>query len=364
MTVGRRGASPGRPRPPRSTTRLPVTVVIPAYNAERFIGEALASVRTQTVQPAEVIVVDDGSTDRTPGIARDGGATVLTQRNMGVAAARNAAIRTTWRPWIAFLDADDIWEPQKLEAQWAAIQACPDAGAVFTDFTEFDANGPIGGRFLSRKAHYSSIRRAAIAPGAVRCDPESLCQQFLEGNFIAPSTMIVRRDLLLQVGLFDEALSHLEDRDCWLRLLAVSTMAVVERPLVWSRIHESNLTNDLLRANVAGILLTERILANPAKYPPATAERYREARYVWPLDAGRFAEEEGDLRQARQYYLQAWRFGGGLRPLALAALSCLPEPARRFARGIRGQLQHLNRPARVPCRALVQLAGDQAGRDP
>ncbi|MGH7375735.1 MAG: glycosyltransferase family 2 protein [Candidatus Rokuibacteriota bacterium] len=318
-----------------------MAVVIPAYNAERFIAEALASVRVQTAQPAEVIVVDDGSTDRTAAIARGAGATVLAQRNMGVAAARNTAIRATWRPWIAFLDADDIWEPQKLEAQWTALRACPDAGAVFTDFTEFDDHGPIGGHFLSRKAHYWSIRRAEIAPGVVRCDPESLCQQFLEGNFIAPSTMVVRRDLLLQVGLFDPALSHLEDRDCWLRLLAVSTMAVVERPLVWARIHESNLTNDHLRANVAGILLTERILANSAKYPPATAGRYRETRFVWHLNAGRFAEEEGNLRKARQYYLQAWRFGGGLRPLALAALCCLPDPVRSLARVIRSHLYHL-----------------------
>ncbi len=327
--------------PRRLTPRLPVAVVIPAYNAERFIWEALASVRTQTARPAEVIVVDDGSIDRTAAVARGAGATVLAQRNMGVAAARNTAIRSTWRPWIAFLDADDIWEPQKLEAQWAAIRACPDVGAVFTDFTEFDGDGPVGGRFLSRKAHYWSIRRAEVAPGVVRCDPESLCQQFLEGNFIAPSTMIIRRDLLLQVGLFDPALSHLEDRDCWLRLLAVSTMAVVERPLVWSRIHEANLTNDHLRANVAGILLTERILANSAKYPPATAERYREERFLWHLNAGRFAEEEGNLRQARRYFLEAWRFGGGLRPLALAALSCLPDPVRSLARDIRYQLRRL-----------------------
>ncbi len=317
---------------------LPVAVVIPAYNAQRFIEEALESVRAQTAEPAEVIVVDDGSTDRTAAIARASGATVLAQPNMGVAAARNTAIRSTVQPWVAFLDADDVWEPQKLEAQWAAIQACPDVGAVFTDFIEFNVEGSLGGTFFSRKAHYWAMKRVAVAPGVLDCDAESLRRQFLEGNFIAPSTMLVRRDLLLQIGLFDTTLSHLEDRDCWLRLLAVSTMAVVERPLMRSRIHESNLTHDKFRMNVAGILLTERILANPTKYPPGTAEQYRKERPLWHLDAGRFAEEDGNLQRARQYYLQAWRFGGGLLPFALAVLSYFPAPVRCVVRAVRHRL--------------------------
>ena len=338
---------------------LPVAVVIPGYNAEEFIGEALDSVSAQTARPAEVIVVDDGSTDRTAAIARSRGVTVLTQPNRGVAAARNLAIRATGQPWIAFLDADDVWEPGKLEAQWGAIRACPDVGAVFTDFTEFDANGPIGGTFLSGKAHYWSIERTELGPGVVRCEQDSLCRQFFEGNFIAPSTTIVRRALLLQVGLFDPTLTHFEDRDCWLRLLAISTMAVVERPLMWSRVHASNLTNDRLRAHIAGILLTERILADPTKYPPTTGERYRAARSIWHLNAGRFAEAEGSLHQARQYYWQAWRFGGGVRPLALAALACLPASMRRVARAIRfGSLS--SRRGTGPGRAVAATGPDPA----
>jgi glycosyltransferase involved in cell wall biosynthesis len=93
-----------------------VAVVIPAYNAGQFIGEALDSVSAQTARPSEVIVVDDGSTDRTAAVARSRGVTLLTQPNRGVAAARNLAIRATGQHWIAFLDADDVWEPGKLEA--------------------------------------------------------------------------------------------------------------------------------------------------------------------------------------------------------------------------------------------------------
>ena len=317
-----------------ASNRLPVAVVIPVYNSERFIEEAIASALAQTAPPAEIIVVDDGSSDRSAAIAGALGVAVHRQANGGPGAARNTAIRSTGQPWIAFLDADDVWEPAKLEAQWTAVRACPDVGAVFTDFVEFDAEGPLGGTFLSSKAHYRAMKRVAVAPEVLHCDAESLRRQFLQGNFIAPSTMLVRRDLLLQIGLFDTALSHMEDRDCWLRLLAVSTMAVVERSLARIRIHDSNLTHDKFRTAVAGILLTERILANPTKYPPGTAELYRKTRHLWHLGAGRFAEERGDLKQARRYCLQAWRFGGGPLPVALAVLCSLPEPVRHVIRAL------------------------------
>lgn len=316
---------------------LPVAVVIPAYNCDRFIEEAIASIRAQTHQPAEIIVVDDGSTDRSGALARARGAIVHHQENRGPGAARNTAIQATSQPWVAFLDADDVWEPSKLEAQWLALRACPDIGAVITDFVEFDAAGTQRRTFLTSKPHYRAIERSPVAPGILRCDAASFRQQFLKGNFIAPSTMLVRRDLLLQIGLFDPALSHMEDRDCWLRLLTVATVAVVERPLVRVRIHESNLTHDKFRTNVAGILLTERILASPTRYPPGTAEQYRNTQHVWHLGAGRFAEERGDLKTARRYYLQACRLGGGLLPFALAILSCLPLPLRRAVRAMTGR---------------------------
>jgi len=320
---------------------LPIAVVIPAHNAEHFLKDALESIWVQTVRPAEVILVNDGSVDGTAAIGLAHQVTVISQPQMGHAAARNTGIRATSQPWIAFLDADDVWEADKLEAQWAAVRTCSDVGIVCCDFSEFDANGLRGGSFLSRKAHYQRIQGTRIAQSVMCCDPESLRHEFWEGNFMTPSTVLVRRDLLLRVGLFDPSLPHLEDRDCWLRLLAVSArVAVVERPLMRSRIHKANLSRDQLEHNEAGIMLVERVLANPARYPSGAAERYRKERPVWHLNAGRFAEERGLIRQARRRYLQAWRFGGGLLPLALAGLSYFPAPIRRVARAIR----HLSPP--------------------
>jgi glycosyltransferase involved in cell wall biosynthesis len=317
---------------------VPVAVIIPAYNAERFLDEALESIWAQTMPPSEVIVVDDGSTDRTVEVARRHPVTLLTQRNIGPSEARNAAIRHTAQPWIALLDADDVWEPDKLAVQWQAVQVCPEAGAVFSDFIEFDAKGPVGPPYFSRKAHYWAVKRTEVTPGVMVCDRESLGQHTLEGNFFAPSTLLLSRSLLLQIGLFDPRVWGREDIDCILRLLTVSTMAVVERPLMWSRLHQTNLTQDHYRMALAGIALAQRVLENPAKYPPGAVERYRQEWPRWELNAGRFAEERGDVGRARQHYLESWRLGGGLTPLGSAILSRLPTKVRAAARALRHRL--------------------------
>lgn len=321
--------------PTSDRSLLPITAVIPAYNAARFIGEALRSVQAQTASPAEVIVVDDGSTDRTGEIARAHGVWVLRQENLGLSAARNTAIRAASQPWIAFLDADDLWEPKKLELQWAAVEACPSVGAVFTDFTEFNSSGLIGGPFLCRTTHfYSQVERMEVAPGIVCCNPVSLRRHFLKGNFIAPSTFMVRRELLLNVGLFDTTLTHLEDRELWLRILKVTTVAVVETSLMRSRIHDSNWSSDDLKMVLGMIAIADRIFANPEKYPSGAVEEYRAQLPTLYLNAGRVAEDRGDLPRARSYYHRSWRLGGGARPLTLATLSHFPLAVRTFARAV------------------------------
>lgn len=307
---------------------LPVSVVIPVFRAERFIAEALDSVAAQTAQPAEVIVVDDGSPDRSAAVARERGARVITRNREGVSTARNAGILASTQPWIAFLDADDVWEPRKLELQWQAVDRCPEVGAVFCDYTEFDASGPSDRTFLSGKGNFHATERREIAPGVTLCAEKSLQQEFYKGNFIVPSTMMVRRDLLVQVGLFDPELTHCEDRECWLRLLTVARMAVVEVSLMRSRIHDSNASSQHLKMLLGAAKVTDRILANPGCYPPGAAAAYAEGQAGRYLNAGRLVDDLGDRHLARQYYRQAWRLGGGLRALLLTALSFLPAMTR------------------------------------
>ncbi len=172
----------------------PVSVVIPAYNSEEFIGEAIRSALAQTLPVSEIIVVDDGSTDQTAEVAAKLGASVIRQEHGGISAARNAGIRAAKYDWIAFLDADDIWEPKKIEYQWAAIRRHPDAGLVSCN--------------LSQWLH-GSAAAASDVTGVADNDVPMVYIPQAQGAFLIDRmsynspTMLIRRELLLSVGLFD-----------------------------------------------------------------------------------------------------------------------------------------------------------------
>ena len=326
---------------------LPISVVIPTYNAAAFLAEALESVRAQTRAAAEVIVVDNGSTDASPQLAEAAGARVLRLERPGVSRARNVGIRTATQPWIAFLDADDLWQPDKLATQWQAVERCPEAGIVITDFREFDSTGVRLTSFLERRENYQAIVRREVAPAVVWCEAQSFRTHFLRGNFFAPSAVLARRDLLVEVGLFDEAMTHMEDRELWLRMLPRTSVAVVERPLVDTRLHASNASSDLLKMALGGAMVAERVLAHPDRYPPAARGYYRTERSRFYLNAGRHAEEIGEIRRACRYYLRSWRVGGGGRALALTMLTLLPRHVRTFVRAATRHHPRAAQPSRI-----------------
>lgn len=297
---------------------LSVSVVIPAYNAESFIGMTLATVRAQTARAAEIIVADDGSTDRTAHIAADFGATVLHTHRMGPAGARNAGIRAASAEWIAFLDADDLWEPDKLDAQWSAIEACPEAGLVFSDFSQGVPGQIVIPSLLATRRNYEKVRRSERAFGIVSCDRQSLVKGFFEGNFILPSTALVRRSVALEAGLFDvDMLPGCEDRDFFLRTLRIADVAVVERCLVHRRLYDGNLSNDEIRMDLSAAMVADRVFANPERYPAGAVERYRVEQPAVLRRVGVRLLERGRVREARSALLKSLR--GQFSPRTLTA---------------------------------------------
>ena len=123
---------------------VPVTAVIPAWNAEAWLQETVDSILAQTRPPEAVIVIDDGSTDGTADClrTRDERVTVVTQANAGVSAARNEGTRRAVTEWVAYCDADDLWMPRKLEAQWALAEAEGDrVAAVYSGLEAFEGEG-------------------------------------------------------------------------------------------------------------------------------------------------------------------------------------------------------------------------------
>lgn len=199
-----------------------ISVVIPAFNAAAFISAALDSVAAQSLAPIEAIVVDDGSSDRTAEIAGShplAGLSIVQQSNAGASAARNAGLTGARGDWIAFLDADDLWLPEKLaiQARLAGQRPEVDIWLGATEGVALEQLPPTPGAFLA---------------------------SFAARPFLQLGAMLIRRTMFERVGLFDHALTYGEDLDWIMRALELGgVMQAHPDPVVQYRRHSGNMTN-------------------------------------------------------------------------------------------------------------------------
>ena len=183
-----------------------VSIVIPSYNTEKYIKEAVDSALAQTYTPIEIIVVDDGSTDNTknvlgPYLERNA-ITYIYQANRGLAGARNTGIKASRGEYIAFLDADDIFLPEKVARQAAHLDANPKCDISYCDLYHF-WDEEADKLFKLQYQYYSG---ADVLP------------HLLEKSFIAPLSTVFRRSTFETYGMFDENFRRSEDLEFWLRL--------------------------------------------------------------------------------------------------------------------------------------------------
>ena len=205
-----------------------VTVVLPCYNSANSLARALDSVLAQTQADLRICAVDDGSTDDTADIL-ERYATYglpLRQRHAGQAAARNRGIRISDSPFVAFLDADDYWLPNKLERQLAVLRQNPNVGLVCSDCATIQE-----GKFAG--SYFGSV----TAPAAGK-----LFERLVRECFVFTPTVVVRRKCLDEVGLFDESLVVSEDFNLWLRIAARWEIAVVPEVLAVREIRSQGLS--------------------------------------------------------------------------------------------------------------------------
>jgi glycosyltransferase involved in cell wall biosynthesis len=221
-----------------------VSVVIPAYDAESFIEETVDSALAQTHSNVEVIVVDDGSTDGTlDRLARFGHRVIVySQSNAGVSAARNAGVLRATGAWIAFLDADDVWLPNKLEWQLSAA----DTPWVYTNRYNIGARGDV------------PEVQSEITP---MHDGDVFEPLLLEGNFITMSSVMMRRDLYEQMGGFFAGLAGAADWDLWLRVAARYPARCCHEPLIRYRFHAAGMSRNDRKMRRERELVVARALA-------------------------------------------------------------------------------------------------------
>ena len=196
-----------------------VSVIIPTYNRVRMLKEAIDSVLAQDYQNVELIVVDDGSTDNTTELLKAYGQhlSVINQKNAGVSAARNAGIATATGHYIAFLDSDDLWLPQKLTRQVQFFNLHPEALICQTEEIWIR-----NGRRVNPKLRHKKLSGMIFEPSLYLC-------------LVSPSAIMIRQPLFDKAGLFDESLPACEDYDLWLRVSCRYPVYLIDTPLTIKR---------------------------------------------------------------------------------------------------------------------------------
>jgi glycosyltransferase involved in cell wall biosynthesis len=267
-----------------------VSVITPAYNAGRFLSDTIESVRRQTFEDWELLIVDDGSTDDTVTIvercvASDRRIRLLRQPNAGPSAARNHGMRAARGAFFAFLDSDDQWLPSFLEHQLGVFDAHPEASLVTT--TAYDLGGPHDGQ---------SRRRPAA-------DYPALTLEDIIRNDSAVFIMTVfRREVFERIGGLDEAQWTSEDYDFWIRAaLAGFVFRVSTQPLALYRRHEGSLSSDnarMLRGILQTYCKTRRACANGSDAQRAVETQIAHFERELLLVEAKQALERGDYERA------------------------------------------------------------------
>lgn len=258
-----------------STPAPLVSVVIPAYNSARTITATIQSALAQTVGELEVIVVDDGSSDETVASVEaigDPRVRIVRRENGGAAAARNSGIRAARGRWVALLDADDLWLPEKLERQLAVLESDPAVRAVQS-----------GAYFVDDELNVLYVRRCF--------QPQDNLLTFLRFQNMpnVASTWMVEREKLIEIGMFDEQLAILEDWELSLRIARHCNPVCIPEPLSRYRVHPGNRSRDLDLHVAPGFRVLDRLFSDPT-LPPQIAARRREiyARFFTMLCGGAF----------------------------------------------------------------------------
>ena len=195
---------------------LNVSVIIPTYNRKNLLKRALHSASSQTFVPQEIIVVDDGSSDGTKDwvLERFPYVRYIYQDNSGVSSARNAGIKEAKGSWIAFLDSDDEWMPDKLEKQETAINDSKEAWLCHTNEV-----------WVRNSVRVNQMKKHQKYGGYVFENCLDICR-------ISPSSVLIKKEVFEMVGLFDESLKVCEDYDLWLRITSVLPIIFLDQPLI------------------------------------------------------------------------------------------------------------------------------------
>lgn len=278
-----------------------VSVIMPTYDCASFISGSIESILTQTFKDFEIIVIDDGSNDNTREVLSHyyDKITYILQENRGPAAARNTGILKSSGEYIAFLDADDLWHPKKLEIQVKYLNENPQVMLVCSDAERFDENGILAGTKL----------------GKIGITGRLTFEKLLYQNYIQTLTVMFKRECINKVGLFDESkdLFFVEDYDLWLRIARLYEIGYLKQPLAKYRFRPESRSSNVIRIRTAVLELLGRICGRW----PEIERRYKHI--IHKSKANLFYEigydcfSRGEILKARKYLITSLKYN----PLAI-----------------------------------------------
>jgi glycosyltransferase involved in cell wall biosynthesis/SAM-dependent methyltransferase len=318
------------PRASEARMTAPVAVVIPTYNHSRFLADAITSVERQTVHAAEIIVVDDGSSDHPEYVvAQFPGVRLMRQDNKGLAAARNVGLTATCSDKVVFLDADDLLAPDAIKSGLACFSSHSDAGFVYGAHRMVNAEGvPI-----------SRVKFEEIGPDAFA--------SFLKGNCIGMhATVLYDRQRLVACGGFNETLRRCEDYDLYLRLSLKHPVGSHPTVIADYRWHGTNMSADIM-GMLNSVLRVRGAFAEVARQDATRSRAFDEGREIW---RAYYSE-----RCLDQIHMER----GVVRKLASAAAAVRASP--RFALGRLASMTVRKLTHRAP-RSLMKTFRQLTGR--
>ncbi|MCA9932336.1 MAG: glycosyltransferase [Anaerolineales bacterium] len=268
-----------------------VTIIIPAYNAERFIHTTIESVLEQTYPSWELIVVNDGSTDSTEKIVsqvQDNRIKIICQTNQGLSAARNSGILQAKGTYLSFLDADDKWHPSFLSQCTHTLETNLDIAAVYTH-------------------HYHIDESDTVLPtqGRPTVSQSNFHKRLLEGGFFPPVTVMVRANTLKQHGLFDTELTSVEDWDMWLRLSKEHYFQCIPQLLAYYRVYPGSMSTNAARMHRNRMLVLHKWFGSQSEHHSTWSSTKKQA-YGFAYRSACFDYlQQNQTRQAWQHLKKA-----------------------------------------------------------
>jgi glycosyltransferase involved in cell wall biosynthesis len=309
-----------------------VSVIVPAYNAAAYVGEAIESLQTQTRPPDQIVVVNDGSTDNTAEIIasyceRDTRIEFIERKNGGISAARNSGLRRASGELIAFLDADDRWRPKMLETQLAVMEADRSLVCSFTNFVRFDhkTKQVLGDQFQYYEDLLSLQTRAGAVPHSHIIESDPFVALVARGEIPCFMQTTLFRASRLNDIRFNEALHLGEDYEYALRAYLRGGVAFVTEILADVRRHETNTTKDYHYFPVYKLEALRSIGKEVAGVPRLTA--YRDRLVKGHIEAACVLSRRSQFGDAMKVYLAALRVPGSskrkVKGGVRVALTCL-----------------------------------------